>query len=123
MKKHNLIPIGTFRLGNVNVRLVADPLSEGGNFVSLPSPVITVGLHQNTWPEVVTILLHEVMEFSLMMRELKYRAVPVVNFDCADVSFFLTHDKFGRVCSDTGAFIANALPDLAKVHNRNLKNK
>ena len=121
MRKNNNtkpITIGTFRLGSVRVSLDADPMLEGGEF-NLMEARITVGFSQNSWSEVVGILLHEALEFNLMLRGCKYRSIPIVNYDTADTTFLMDHSRFGRSCSDVGTFLSNALPALAKEFDKN----
>jgi hypothetical protein len=116
-KSNKPIVIGTFRLGSVRVRLDADPMLEGGEFNSMEAS-ITVGFNQNSWSEVVGILLHEALEMSLMRRGHKYRAVPVSTYDSADCEFRFDHSQFGRACADVGAFMAEASPELFKVYHK-----
>ena len=112
---------GTFRLGNVMVRVEAVPDMEGGDFNAMPSPCLRIGLKHNSWQDITGILLHEAMEFAHMMRGHKYRSVPVSNYDSADCTFLFDHAQFGRACSDVGGFMADALPELARIYNKGKK--
>ena len=119
--KNNLV--GTFRLGNINVRLLANPSSEGGSFTTMPEPCIIIGLDQNDWQGIVGVLLHEAFEFAHMMNGHKFRQVPMSNYDSADATFMFDHAKFGRVCADVGCFVADAMPELHNVYVRKTKTK
>ena len=116
-KSNKPIVIGTFRLGSVRVRLDADPMLEGGEFNSMEA-TIKVGFSQNNWGEVVGILLHEALEFNLMLRGHKFRAVPMSSYDSADCEFRFNHSEFGRACADAGSFMAEASPELFKVYHK-----
>ena len=116
-KKTN-IPVGTFRLGNLDFALEALPDAEGGNYETRPLQLICVGFKHNDWQEVVGVLLHEAMEIAHTMARCKYRTVPISNYDSADCKFIFDHAEFGRACADVGCFMAEALPALAKVYKK-----
>ncbi len=122
-KKSATNNVGTFRLGNMAVSVVADPSLEGGSYTAMPSPVITVGFNQNSWQEAVGVLLHEALEYSYMIRGHKFRSVPMSGYDSADCTFWVNHAEFGRSCMDVGCFMAEALPALHKAYMKELKRK
>lgn len=123
MPKNKTIKIGTYALGCLEVKLDADLGVEGGYFNLRPSPHVVVGLKYHPWHEVVAILLHEAFEISMVIHGHKQRRVPIVNFDTGDCTFIFNHPDFARVCAEAGAFMADSLPDLADVYNKNCNKK
>lgn len=125
MKK--LINIGIFPLAHINVELFADPDTSGGKVDSRPDevrlPVIVVGIKDNDWEYTVAVLLHEAMEFALLLKNHRYEPVENVCKDSGGGLFVFNHAEFTRACDYAAQFITPALPELSAVFNKHHKGK
>lgn len=99
----------------------------GGEFYFAPDssslPRIRIGLDYREWDQCIATLLHEVLEFSLAIRQLRFRHSGDLNNDQADYRFFFDHSQFGDVCSDAALFLLRAFLDVADAYNRKHKKK
>lgn len=121
-KSNPQIHIGTFLLGSEFVELFAWVGQTGGEFWLCPDkryPArIKVGLEYDSWPECVSVLLHEVMEFSLVRHRVRFARCSKYNNDHSDYLFSFDHPQFASVCSDVGGFVTEALPKLATTYRK-----
>lgn len=119
--------IGTYPIGHINVDLLAWPNRVGGEFYFAPTPSdlprIRIGLDDANWDECLSTLLHEVLEFALTQRHLRFQHSGDLNNDQADYRFFFDHSQFGDVCSDAAQFLLRAFPDVADAYNKKHKKK
>jgi len=115
------IKVGTFPLGHENVELYAIPSADGGCFYFQPAdnslPRIKIGLDYDRWDQVVSVLLHETMEF-LMARLLNRYEQTGVYGDHASYLFMFTHCQFSDLCQRQAKFVAAALPEVAAHWNK-----
>ena len=114
--------IGTFLLGYEHVSLFAWVGETGGAFSFCPDerhPArIKVGLEYDSWQECVSVLLHEVFEFSMARHRVRYERSGKYNHDHSDYLFCFDHPQFSSICSDAGGFITQALPKLATAYKK-----
>lgn len=115
------IKVGTFPIGHENVELYAAPDLDGGCFYFRPDdnspPRIKIGLDYDRWDELVSVLLHETMEF--LMARLLYRYEQTgVKGDHASYLFTFNHCQFSDLCQRQAKFISAALPELATHWNK-----
>ena len=107
--------VGTYEFGYENVQLV---LREGigGEFYVLPGdinyPRIKIGADQAHWKALVTVLLHETMEFAYTRIGARYAPSEELGRDHAAYFFILTHPQLSESCGRAADFLANCLPDL-----------
>lgn len=110
--------VGQYDLGTRRVNLFIDTDDQGGHFLTKDSPhgmaEITVGLKNNRWGMIVSILLHEALEFQFM--ETGSRYIPNPDYACANdgYAFFMDHNGFSQAVTRTGEFLADVLTDLIK---------
>jgi hypothetical protein len=118
----NQIFVGTYTLGHEEVDLYALPNEGGGYFYFIPEEGkrarIKVGMRLKRWPQVVEVLMHEAVEFSLTREGHRFEASKKFNSDAAWYTFMFTHDQFGHVMACAADFITPALPALAKVYKK-----
>ncbi len=109
--------VGTYKIGGEYCELVLRD-GDGGEFYSLPEhghvPRIKVGADYQDWDRIVSVLLHETMEFSLA--RIKCRFYPEDDFggDTHAYIFIMSHPDFSDACARTAEFMTCALPDLAR---------
>lgn len=90
----------------------------GGEFYVVPEPHrcprIKVGADYDEWREVMSCLLHEIIELQMTLTGCRYNPAPDCARDHASYLFLMTHPQFSEVCARSAFFISEALPDLAK---------
>lgn len=122
MRQSNKILVGCFDIGWEQVKLFAITNDTGGDFRLLPSETgpceINVGIQYDYWREAVSVLFHEVFEFILERKGLRYERTGKLNCDHGDYQFLFTHPEFSDVCSRAALFVTCALPKLADVYDR-----
>jgi len=106
-------------MGHLNVDLYANTQMQGGEFYFWPDekslPCIRVGL-DGSWPDTISWLLHEALEFALCHRQLRFARTAKLNGDHADFLFVFDHCEYGNVCSMVGRFLVDALPAWTKAY-------
>ena len=113
------IIVGTYTCGPEQLKLVLTQ-ENGGSLVSLPGrgevPRLTVGAYRS-WTAVVSVLLHEVMEFTMLRERSRFSLTPdYYPGNHADYLFVMDHQQFDRCVARAADFLAQALPDLATAH-------
>lgn len=121
------IHLGAFYLGWQQVDLFATvpPHENGGSFYHSPEhgklPRIKVGIDYSEWNHVVSILLHETMEFAMEKLHVRYKKSGNLSGSHASYLFVLDHEQFCECAEMTGNFIADCLPKLATAYRANRK--
>lgn len=113
--------IGCYELGPAQVDLYFTA-GYGGSFLSKPAigklAEIQVGFGGGVWGTVVSVLMHEAMEFSMMQTGCRFSPNPDYGNENAGYTFHMNHTQFSEVGARTGEFMAACLPGLAKEHNK-----
>ena len=116
--------VGLYQLGWDEVQIVLRE-GTGAEFFTCPGdgkcPCIKVGVGKKgqpeSWPTVVSAMLHEAMELSLVRLDTRFaHSERAVSCD-HDFVFVHTHGQFSEACGRAGECLAACLPDLAKVYN------
>lgn len=107
--------LGTWSLGSSAVSLEVDetPGYTGGSY-DFESQSIRLHTFNLSWPSVVAVLLHEVLEYLLHAAGRSFvRADDLLcAADCR--TFVLTHAEFTVTCSHAATWLAQALPALSE---------
>lgn len=118
--------IGTYYIGRDCVEVVLRE-GDGGEFYFIPElghiPRIKIGAGYDEWREIVSVLLHEAMEF--VMSKLKHRYSKTEVFpprESSDCVFILSHSDFSDVCARVADLISCCIGDL-KTEWENWKEK
>ncbi len=110
------VVVGIYEFGMGQAQLVLRD-GIGGEFYTVPDlgaiPRIKIGADQDSWQEVVSTLLHEIIELQMALTGCRLSAVPDYGRDHAGYIFIMTHLQFSEVCGRASIFVAAALPDLA----------
>jgi len=118
-----------FALGAVGADLICDPSTGNGSFESrhdrTARPTVIIGI-AGTWEETFKVLMHEAMEATIALRNLRYR---LESFDRADGSMgtimLMTHEQFTSVVDEASHFALHALPRVQaswkELHKRGKK--
>jgi len=118
--------VGTYFLGYENVR-VALRSGTGGEFYFTTKDkgcaLIMIGQEQDKWHQIVSVLLHEAIEFKLARQGNRFDPSPITTNSHASYVFMMTHEQMEDMASSVGVFLANVLPDLAKSWNAYKKTK
>lgn len=117
------ILVGTFQLGYEFVDLIAQTKEKGGCFCFCPDDNasrarINVGVDYENWGSVVTVLIHEVLEFLFLRAERAYRSTGKMINDTGDRLFILNHPEFAECCGRLAHFLVDVLPALHKVYRK-----
>lgn len=90
----------------------------GGEFYSAPEhghvPRIKVGTEYGAWPEVVAVLIHEALEYVLVIKGRRFEPCSDLAKDHSSYLFLLNHSQFSDACAELAAFLTVCLPDVAK---------
>ncbi len=107
--------IGIYYFGFEQVELVVRE-GTGGEFWVTPEPGklprIKIGIDEEEWSSVITVLLHEAYEFILDRLRTRYELSDDMARSHAGYVFMMTHETFAEACARVADFIAKALPDL-----------
>jgi hypothetical protein len=113
--------VGTFDLGLRVVRLVATADGNSGSFdMRKAMPEIRVGIGQS-WPHVVSVLLHEAVEFVAVELGCRYKPEPDYANGQDGLVFMMDHTQFSEAIARAGWFAAKALPELATIYRNRKK--
>lgn len=119
------IPIGTYKLGSENVRLELATAESGGYFKSCPedggTPIMGIGLRCGGWNQTVGVLLHEALELAYYRAGLRYGITPDWANDNGSYMFVMDHFQFSEASARAANFLAESLPELAKVWKKHKK--
>lgn len=112
--------LGTFPIGPGQATLYVSDDSGGLCSISstMPVPEITIGLNEEAWDQVLSVLLHEAFECVAMQSRLHYE--PSIQFagENGRYLFVMDHYQFSEVCAKVGLFVAESVPVLAASYNR-----
>jgi hypothetical protein len=111
--------VGHYDFGLHRVRLYADYTNNGGvDFAGESGLVeITVGVGSD-WGRTVGTLLHEAMEKASMEVFGRYRPAPDDAWTSDSYVFIMDHAQYSQCCARAGDFMAQCLPELARVFHR-----
>lgn len=111
--------IGYYYMGSEQIQLVARS-GTGGEFRTAPKvgklPIISVGMDYNHWWEVVSVLLHEVMEFCLYREGCRFDPTHDFSKDHSAYLFVANHPQFSNCIARTADFITPAIPELCTAY-------
>jgi len=106
--------VGYYEIGPTQVELVVKG-GNGGGFDAGAKPgcvtQIWIGV-DGEWNEVVSVLLHEALEFCFMHAGLRYCPAPDYSDDNGGYLFSMDHTQFSEATARAGGFVAAAIPDL-----------
>lgn len=113
--------LGVFRIGYMNVEVILDWDQTGGSFYTAPDasgpPRIRIGMDYQNWQAVVTVALHEAMEFALVLLDLRYEKSGSLADNAAAYWFNFDHQEFAEALAITSSFLTPCLPQLAAKYN------
>jgi len=114
--------VGCYPLGRFQVDVYLSMGESGGCYYDSPEdgrlPRICVGGMYENWGTVISVFLHEALEFCLDQRLKRFVATQELRADSyEDVVFFLHHTDLSAAMYDVGKLVAVALPDLAAMWN------
>lgn len=116
-------PIGVFKLGIENVRLLVNHQGDGGSFNLHPDQdlgTITISLYDGKdWPHTIAVLLHEAMEYAMCRLRLRYTITPGMSRSHADYTFVMNHEQFAEMAEQVGHFMAACVPVLSDYYGKN----
>ena len=108
--------IGTYSFGFEDCQLVLRN-GTGGEFYNCPGrgevPRIKIGADEKEWKDVVGVLLHEAMEFSMNRLGCRYEDSYDLGRDMSAYLFVMRHQTFSDCCARAGDFVSSCLPDLS----------
>lgn len=116
--------VGTFPLCNIQFDLYARG-GDGGEFYFNPEPEnharprIKVGLAYNEWAGVLNVLIHEVFEAVFSIMNLRYMQDDQTG-DHGNYLFVMNHSQFSSSGEHAAAFLAVAVPELARVYEESV---
>ncbi len=109
------VVVGTFYVGHEQVQLVLRE-GDGGEFWVTPErgslPRIKIGA-DGEWKQVITRLLHEVLEFVLARSHARFEPSEDLSRDHAAYLFVLDHPTFSDWCARVSDFLSDAVPKLS----------
>ena len=80
---------------------------------------VTVGAKTDSWSDLVTNLLHELLEAAFVMRRCNFDPNGALLNSAADQCIFVArHYQFTDIVRHVGDVVSVCLPDVAKVWNR-----
>lgn len=89
---------------------------DGGEFWNTPTEggiaKATIGLDCGEWPNCVSVLLHEVLEFSLNRIRARYLLTNQVAYGHDTYVFMFDHPTFTEATAMVGEYVAMAIPEL-----------
>ena len=109
--------VGAWRLGPVSVSLylrqgINAEFTTGRNEGECPR--ITLGADYEYWHEIVNCLLHESMEMTYTLLDVRYVSSLDYASDNGHNFFAMDHTKMSEACGWVGGYLAFALPELSK---------
>lgn len=109
--------VGTYEYGMGQAQLVLRE-GTGGEFYIVPEKGsvarIKLGADQAQWTEVLSTLLHEILEMQVALIGCRYSPAPDFGRDHASYLFLMTHPQFSEACGRAAWFLSAAVPDLSK---------
>jgi hypothetical protein len=75
-------------------------------------PRIKIGMDYDSWPEVLECVLHEVEEFIMYRKGLRFEPSGHLSNDSTRFLFILSHVDFADVMAKTADFLSSAQGDL-----------
>jgi hypothetical protein len=118
--------IGLYYLGHEQVELYTNS-DNGGHFSVCPKgklPQIIVGLGYSEWWRVLSVLMHEALEFSMVRHHVRYEPTLEMSKDANTYFFAFDHTQFSSINACAADFVASSLNDLHKVwkaHQKTVK--
>lgn len=110
--------LGVFRLGDENVRVMASADYKNSSCISSTDsrsvPLLRCKLPEQ-WHHAVAEMTHEAMEWSMARRDCGWNRQNAVRTCSDSVMYQMNHSLLDDVACDTGCFLAEVLPELAKV--------
>lgn len=117
--------IGVVQLGHEQVDVYLRE-GTGGEFYTVPEkgrlPRIKVGADQ-CWKDVISVLSHEAMEFSMMRTECRFTPGSDFARDHAGYLFVMNHTQFSEANARTAWFLADAIPAAGAAYRKWKKKK
>jgi hypothetical protein len=75
-------------------------------------PVILLGADYSNWNEIVSLLVHESLEFTAARTKQRYQKSDCAELDHGSYIFIMSHGAFTDCCARVGCLLADALPDI-----------
>lgn len=106
------IILGTFRLGNESVEVVART-GTGGEFYSAEAPArVKVGMGYGAFEDCMAVLLHESFELSMDRQSCRHYPSNDWGHDHSSYIFVFNHPQFSDFANKTACFLEEARPHL-----------
>ena len=119
--------LGSYQLGDYNVRVFTLPNYGGGNFYFAPpdmgTPMFEIGLHHGRWSDCLSVLLHETFEAGMVMLQCAHEPLGNVANSTGNRYFQMQHEQFSELCGITAPFLCQVQPDLCRAYNAKKQRK
>lgn len=119
--------LGTFLLGYENVDLFISFEGGGGHLELSPDSnekaFIKIGLAVESWDVILSLLLHETMEFLLLRAFSGFQPINSTYIDTSKRVFIMSHSLMDEICDRQAIFISEVLPRLADAYKKHCKKK
>jgi len=122
--------IGIFEIGYDRTEVFVDKDSYDGSFTFLPKEgysQIVIGLANNSWMDILQIVLHEAFEFAFAKSGCRFDKSNDLGNDHSGYMFFFNHPQFSNACGISADFLYNVNSKLysewCKVHKKKVKGK
>lgn len=125
-KKTFSTDLGSFQLGNEDVRVFVMPKTIGGNvynFSTRGCPKIEIGIEEEKWSCVVEVLLHEAWELAAMRMGCRYKKTDRFSRSHADYLFQMDHEQMTEIACHVAYFMVLVMPPLKSAWLRNKASK
>ena len=108
----------------IRVYMDFDELNSSVEFPEDPNPyhIITIGCNSMDWDCVFDGMMHELMEFNLIMMNSTFNKFNNIGNDSGDALFVFDHATFSEVVFRTSSTMNMFLPKATKLFNKRIKN-
>lgn len=114
------VKIGCFPIGRDQVEIYLRS-GDGGDFQTFPEkgalPRISIGADQKNWNNFCEILYHEVIEFAMVRRYLRFDP-SIEGNNSAEYLFVMDHQQMNHVALAVGEFTAYGLKGIEKAYRK-----
>lgn len=108
--------LGSYTAGYHHIELYINKKDVGGTLWLTPGkgklPKIEIGIDYKFFDQVMAVLLHEIQEYCLIKRQLRFRESQQLSNDHAQYLFSLNHCQFTEICVEVAEYIEEARKDL-----------
>lgn len=120
------VDLGLFVVGWEQVRVFLRG-GTGGEFIACPTdsdcPTISIGVEGQSWQDVHTVAMHEILEFCFFRRNTRYSPTHIANHARSHASylFVMTHEEFHAAIADASEMMVALGPKLVDAYKKWVK--